>query len=199
MNYRAHQDEAILDHGVGFGAPVKTIEQVGLFLKANSSLVGPSQGVHLHKSPGRHDHEAELVAVIGTRGKDIPESEAFGYVAGYCVGLDMTLRGTEERSMRKSLDSYSVLGPWLTTADEVANPDDVLVHLTVNGQTRQHCSTSHLIFGIAKLIAYASHYYTLYPGDVIMTGTPAGVGPVVAGDVIHVEIGDVGAMTVNVT
>ena len=100
--------------------------------------------------------------------------------------------------MRKSLDSYTVLGPWLTTADEVGDPGDLLIHLEVNGEVRQHCSTSHLIFGVKKLIAYASQFYSLKPGDVIMTGTPAGVGPVVSGDLISLAIDKVGAMQVAV-
>jgi 2-keto-4-pentenoate hydratase/2-oxohepta-3-ene-1,7-dioic acid hydratase in catechol pathway len=198
VNYYAHQDEANADKSIGFGTDVKTIEHYGLFLKANSSLVGAGQGVQLRLPERRHDHEGELVVVIGKTCANIAEADALDYVAGYCPGLDMTARGVEERSLRKSFDSYTVLGPWLTTADEVAGPDDLLIHLQVNGQTRQHCSTSQLIFGVRKLIAYASQFYTLEPGDVIMTGTPAGVGPVLPGDVIHLEIERIGEMHVVV-
>src|SRR5882757_4541617 len=198
VNYRAHLDEANADAAISFGTTVKTIDHYGLFLKANSSLIGPSQTIRPTLQSRRHDHEGELVVVIGRKCARVQELEALDYVAGYCLGLDMTDRGVEERSMRKSLDTYTVLGPWLTTADEIANPDDLLIHLEVNGQVRQHCSTAQLIFSVRKLIAYASGFYTLHPGDVIMTGTPAGVGPVVSGDTIHLEIDELGAMDVKV-
>lgn len=198
VNYRAHLDEANADKAISFDTTVKTIDHYGLFLKANSSLVGASQGVALRLPERRHDHEGELVVVIGRTCANASEAEALDYLAGYCAGLDMTARGVEERSLRKSFDSYTVLGPWLTTRDEIADPDELTIHLTVNGETRQHCSTSHLIFGVRKLIAYASTFYTLYPGDVILTGTPAGVGPVVPGDAIRLEIDGLGAMDVAV-
>ena len=198
VNYYAHQDEANADATISFNTAVQTIEHYGLFLKANSSLVGAGQGVQLRLPERRHDHEGELVVVIGASCANVAEAEALEFAAGYCTGLDMTARGVEERSLRKSFDSYTVLGPWLTTADEIANPDDLLIDLQVNGQTRQHCSTSQLIFGVRKLIAYASQFYTLEAGDVIMTGTPAGVGPVFPGDVVRLEIGQLGAMHVAI-
>jgi 2-keto-4-pentenoate hydratase/2-oxohepta-3-ene-1,7-dioic acid hydratase in catechol pathway len=198
VNYYAHQDEANADKSISFDRAIKTIEHYGLFLKANSSLVGAGQGVQLRLPERRHDHEGELVAVIGETCANVGEADALDYVAGYCTGLDMTARGVEERSLRKSFDTYTVLGPWLTTADEIANPDDLLIHLAVNGETRQHCSTAELIFGVRKLISYASQFYTLEAGDVIMTGTPAGVGPVLPGDVIDLEIDRLGAMHVAV-
>jgi len=198
VNYVAHQNEANADKSISFDTEVKTIAHYGLFLKANSSLVGAGQGVELRLPERRHDHEGELVVVIGQSCANVAEADALDYVAGYCTGLDMTARGVEERSLRKSFDSYTVLGPWLTTADEIAHPDDLLIHLQVNGETRQHCSTSQLIFGVRKLIAYASQFYTLEPGDVIMTGTPAGVGPVLPGDVIRLEIDQLGEMHVAI-
>jgi len=94
----------------------------------------------------------------------------------------MTVRGPQDRSMRKSCDGYSVLGPWIVTADEIANPDDLPLSLAVNGETRQDTNTSYLIYDIRRLIEFASEYYTLYPGDVYYTGTPEGVGPVKPGD-----------------
>src|SRR3546814_9970966 len=103
------------------------------------------------------------------------------YIAGYSIGLDMTVRGTEDRSFRKSGDCFAVLGPWLTTADEIADPDDLLLSFSVNGEKRQEASTREMTVGVAELISFASHAYTLYPGDIIMTGTPAGVGPVAPG------------------
>lgn len=198
VNYMAHQSEVNADATINFGAQVKTIETAGLFLKANSSLVGPSEGVELRLQERRHDHEGELVAIIGRTGRDIAEAEALDYVAGYCTGLDMTARGPEERSLRKSMDTYSVVGPWLTTPDEVDDPDNLDLHLTVNGEPRQSTNTSRMIFGVRKLIAYASSFYTLYPGDILFTGTPDGVSRVFPGDEMRVEIQSVGAMTVKV-
>jgi 2-keto-4-pentenoate hydratase/2-oxohepta-3-ene-1,7-dioic acid hydratase in catechol pathway len=190
VNYVAHQSEVNADKAVNFGAQVKTIESAGLFLKANSSLVGASEGVRLRRDDRRHDHEGELVVIIGKTGHDIPEADALEYVAGYAVGLDMTAR--------KSLDTYSVVGPWLTTPDEVENPDDLELRLTVNGETRQTTNTSRMIFSTRRLIAYASSFYTLYPGDILFTGTPDGVSRVYPGDEMFVEIESVGAMKVKV-
>src|SRR5580658_1871144 len=158
------------------------ILEAGMFLKANSALVGPSEGIALRFPDRRSDHEVELVMVIGKTGSDIPQAKALDYVAGYCLGLDMTVRGPQDRSFRKSCDGYAVLGPWMVTADEIANPDDVPLSLTVNGETRQDTNTSYLIYDIRRLIEFASEYYTLYPGDVYYTGTPEGVGPVKPGD-----------------
>lgn len=198
VNYLAHQSEVNADMAVNFGAQVKTIESAGLFLKANSSLVGASEGVKLRRDDRRHDHEGELVVIIGKRGRDIAEADALDHVAAYSVGLDMTARGPEERSLRKSLDTYSVVGPWLTTPDEVADPDDLVLTLSVNGAVRQQTNTSRMIFGTRRLIAYASSFYTLYPGDILFTGTPDGVSRVNPGDEMYVEIESVGAMTVKV-
>jgi 2-keto-4-pentenoate hydratase/2-oxohepta-3-ene-1,7-dioic acid hydratase in catechol pathway len=120
------------------------------------------------------------------------------YVAGYSIALDMTVRGTEDRSLRKSLDSYAVLGPWLVTPDEIPNPGNLEFSIKVNDELRQHANTRDLIFDIPKLIEYSSSFYTLHPGDIIMTGTPEGVGPVKPGDVMHVEFEEIGKMDVAV-
>ncbi|MBX9774616.1 MAG: fumarylacetoacetate hydrolase family protein [Xanthobacteraceae bacterium] len=170
----------------------------GIFLKAASSIVGPSEGIPVRFPDRRTDHELELVIVIGKQGTDISHDKALDHVAGYCLGLDMTIRGPEDRSFRKSPDGYAVLGPWMVTADEIANPDDVPLLLKVNGDVRQQSNTSHLVYGIRRLIEFASSFYTLYPGDVYYTGTPSGVGPVKAGDVITLESPLIGAMTVAV-
>ena len=119
-------------------------------------------------------------------------------VAGYCIGLDITIRGPEERSLRKSVDSYSVLGPWLVTADEIQNPGELGLSLSVNGEVRQQSNTADLILGIPELVEYASSFYTLHPGDVIFTGTPEGVGPIRPGDRIAASIEGIGTMTVAV-
>ena len=122
--------------------------------------------------------------MFGKQGSDIPRDKAIEYVAGYCIGLDMTARGKEDRSFRKSIDTYSVLGPWMVTADEIPDPDNVPISLTVNGETKQSSNTSQLIYNCRRLIEFASEFYTLYPGDLVYTGTPDGVGPVKPGDVI---------------
>ena len=122
VNYRLHLEESEADAEIHGNRAVLRIGTAGLFLKATSAIAGPSQGVALHFPDRRTDHEVELVAVIGKTCKDVAEADALGVVAGYCVGLDVTVRGTEDRSFRKSLDSYAVLGPWLTTADDIRGP-----------------------------------------------------------------------------
>jgi 2,4-diketo-3-deoxy-L-fuconate hydrolase len=174
------------------------IGDAGIFLKANSSLVGSSEGIPLRFPDRITEHEAEVVVVIGKEGSDIPPERALEHVAGYCLGLDMTVRGTEDRSFRKSMDGYSVLGPWMVTADEIADPDQLPIALSVNGQLRQNSNTNDLIFDTKKLISWASTFYTLHPGDILYTGTPEGVGYVKAGDTIHIESPPLGEMTVAV-
>jgi 2,4-diketo-3-deoxy-L-fuconate hydrolase len=160
------------------------ILEAGMFLKANSSLVGPSAGIPVRFPDRRSDHEVELVMVIGKTGSDIPQDKALDYVACYCLGLDITVRGGEDRSFRKSVDGYAVAGPWMVTADEVPDPDVLPITLEVNGEVRQNSNTSDLIYGCRRLIEFASSFYTLYPGDLVYTGTPEGVGPVKPGDTV---------------
>ncbi len=198
VNYEKHLEEARADAEINLGRDIKTIDYYGLFLKSNTSLVGPGEGVPVRFTDRRNDHEVELVVVVGAGGSDIAEADAMAHVAGYAVGLDMSVRGTEDRSLRKSLDGFTVLGPWLVTADEIADPGNLDLDVAVNGEVRQASNTRHLIFDIPRLIAYASTFYTLYPGDLIMTGTPEGVGPVVPGDVMTARIDGIGEMTVAV-
>src|SRR3974377_783575 len=126
----------------------------------------------------------ELAAIIGTRADRVTREQALACVAGYCIGFDITVRGPEERSLRKSIDSYTVLGPWLTTADSVADPSSLDLLLTVGGAGRPQANTRDFIIGIADLIMFASSFYTMMPGDVLLTGTPEGVGPIKPGDVM---------------
>lgn len=198
VNYALHLDESRADKAINFGTQVKTIADYGVFLKATSSVIGASQTVMADWPDRRIDHEVELALVIGRKGFRIPESQALSHVAGYMIGLDMTIRGTEDRSFRKSLDTFTVLGPWLVTADELGDPSQLDLEITVNGQPRQKSNTALLIWNVQKLIAYASQAYTLYPGDVIMTGTPEGVAPVVPGDTMHARIERIGQMKVAV-
>jgi 2-keto-4-pentenoate hydratase/2-oxohepta-3-ene-1,7-dioic acid hydratase in catechol pathway len=187
-NYQAHIDEmkkASADPGSQIvTAQSSKILEAGMFLKANSSLVGPSEGIPLRFPERRSDHEVELVMVIGKAGSDISQDRALEHVAGYCLGLDMTVRGREDRSFRKSVDGYAVLGPWMVTADELPDPDSVPISIEVNGEIRQKSNTSQLIYNCRRLIEFASAFYTLYPGDLLYTGTPEGVSPVKRGDVI---------------
>ena len=174
------------------------IGKAGIFLKSNSSIVGPSEGIPLRFLDRTNEHEIELVAVIGKQGTNIPKDQAKEYIAGYTLGLDMTCRGGEDRSFRKSIDGYSVLGPWFVTADEIANPDDVSITLTVNGVLKQTADTKDLIYDIGRLIEFASSFYTLYPGDVYYTGTPQGVSPVKPGDVLRGKCDQIGEFEIAV-
>lgn len=169
-----------------------------LFLKASSSVAGPGAGIDLRLPGRRVDHEVELVAVLGRRIDRASPGEALAAVAGYCIGIDVTLRGDEDRGLRKSLDGFTVLGPWLTTADEAHGVPDAGIELAVNGTLRQAGRTSQMTRGIGEIIAEASGYFALEPGDVVLTGTPPGVGPLAAGDEIYCAIEGLGAMRVAV-
>jgi 2,4-diketo-3-deoxy-L-fuconate hydrolase len=136
--------------------------------------------------------------VIGRVGKNISAASALDCVAGYMVGLDMTVRGTEDRSFRKSADSYAVLGPWLTTADAISDPQRLNIWLTLNGEPRQRSSTDAMTVNVAELIEIASRVYTLYPGDVLLTGSPEGVSQVKAGDRIRAGCDVIGEMIVDI-
>lgn len=200
VNYQKHLDEVKGDVQLHQNTQTHTItiQKAGLFLKAASSLVGPGEGIALRHLDRRNDHEVELALVIGKTANKVPASEALEYVAGYAIGLDITIRGTEDRSFRKSPDSYTVLGPWLVTAGDVPNPDALDLKIQVNGEMRQMSNTRHMILGVAQLIELASSFYTLYPGDIISTGTPEGVSPIVPGDTIVATIESIGEMEVKV-
>lgn len=199
INYKDHVEESRKDQGIAYGRQLKHISEFGLFLKANSALVGPGEGVRLRFPERRTDHEAELAVIIGRAGTRIPRSKARDHIAGYAIGLDMVVRGPEVPSFRKSVDTYAVLGPWLTTADEVRDHNALDFELRVNGEMRQRSNTRFLDYDVDRLIEYASAFYTLHPGDIIMTGTPAGVGPVKPGDTMSVRIEGVGEMDVAVS
>jgi len=200
VNYQKHLDEVRSQSELHHGSQAHTapIHSAGLFLKAISALVGPGEGIALRKLDRRNDHEVELAVVIGKAAKNVSLQDALGHVAGYAIGLDITIRGPEERSLRKSPDSYAVLGPWLVTPDEIANPGELDLRLAVNGEERQNSNTRFLILGVAELIEYASSFYTLYPGDIIITGTPEGVSPIQPGDVISAYVERIGTMEVKV-
>jgi 2-keto-4-pentenoate hydratase/2-oxohepta-3-ene-1,7-dioic acid hydratase in catechol pathway len=200
VNYQKHLDEVKGDSQLHAGNPAHTvtIQNAGLFLKAASSLAGAGEGIAVVKPDRRTDHEVELVVVIGRPARHVPRADALRYVAGYCIGLDVSIRGSEDRSFRKSPDSYSVLGPWLVTADEIPDPGVLDLQITVNGALRQKSNTRYLILGVPELVELASSFYTLYPGDVIFTGTPEGVSPIQPGDEVSAFVERIGTMDVRV-
>jgi len=188
MNYRTGQDDAA----------VAAALSIGLFLKANGSLAGPSDGIALRMMDRQIDYEVELGVVIGKQASNTKREDALKYVAGYAVALDITPHGKEERSLRKSCETYTVLGPWLVTADEIPEPGNLDLQLDVNGERRQQGNTRQMIRDVPGLIEYASSFYTLYPGDIFLSGTPAGVGPLKPGDELVATIEKIGTMRVNV-
>jgi 2-keto-4-pentenoate hydratase/2-oxohepta-3-ene-1,7-dioic acid hydratase in catechol pathway len=197
VNYAAHIAE-MQANNASPGFNITDIGKAGLFMKAPSSLIGASQAIEQRFLDRRTDYECELVVVMGHQASQVSASEALSHVAGYCVGLDITVRGTEDRSFRKSIDTYTVLGPWLTTADEVPDPNRLQLTLWQNGEVRQDTSTADLVYKVERLIEFASSFYTLYPGDVLFTGTPQGVGPIRPGDALRARCEGLGEMTVQV-
>lgn len=163
-----------------------------IFLKPVSALVGHNGKVLLPEQSQDVHHEIELVAVVGRGGKNIPEEEALNHIDGYAVGLDMTARDLQSRakqkgepwSVAKGFDTFAPLGNFVE-AHRVTNPQDLELKLLVNGEVRQQGYTRDMIFSVAHLIAYASRIFTLFPGDLLYTGTPEGVGPVRDGDVLE--------------
>jgi 2-keto-4-pentenoate hydratase/2-oxohepta-3-ene-1,7-dioic acid hydratase in catechol pathway len=198
VNYQKHMDEVRADPELHHNNQVTAIRRAGLFLKASSALVGAGEGIALRKLDRRNDHEVELAVIIGKRADRVSAEQALDYVAGYGIGLDISIRGPEERCLRKSVDSYAVLGPCLVTADEIPDPDRLDLSITINGEIRQNSNTRNMVLGVGQLLEFASAFYTLNPGDIIMTGTPEGVGPLVPGDVIVATVERIGTMEVQV-
>ncbi|HVZ42335.1 MAG TPA: fumarylacetoacetate hydrolase family protein [Ramlibacter sp.] len=200
-NYRKHigelGDRAVTKAG-------RTAREQGFFLKAPGSLVGAGGALLLPKgSDRRFDHESELAVIVAKEARNVPRERAMEYVFGYSCLIDATMRiekgvAEEERSMRKSFESFTPLGPWIVTADEVPSPGTLANRLWVNGELKQSANTSEMIVGIGELVELVSSVLTLQPGDVIATGTPEGVGPFAPGDEVRIEIEGVGAMTLPV-
>ncbi len=194
VNYRAHQEEMRpLIKG-----ELHAIEKYGVFLKAPSSIVGPGATIELPFPDRRTDQEVELGVVIGKTARDVDRAEALAYVFGYTGVLDITVRGDEDRSTRKSFDSFTPVGPVLVTADEIPDPHALQLQCWVNGERRQTGNTRDMIWNIPRLVEFASSVMTLHPGDLISTGTPEGVGPLKPGDEITIEVERVGRMSVHV-
>lgn len=189
LNYRAHAEEMRAG---------PTVETGGLFLKAGSSVIGPGATVLLPFADRRTDQEAELGVVIGRSARHVTAAEALDHVLGYTCLLDISVRGDGDRSIRKSFDTFTPLGPHLATPEVVGDPGALRLRCWVGGELRQDASTSELLRSVPELIAEISAAMTLEPGDVIATGTPAGVGPLAPGDRIVVEIERVGRLDVGV-
>jgi ureidoglycolate lyase len=173
------------DHAKESNMPIPT-EPV-IFMKATSAICGPNDTVMLPKGSKKSDWECELAFVIGKTARSVSESEALDCVAGYTICNDVS---GSQWSKGKSFDTFAPLGPWLVTKDEIADPQNLSMWLDVNGKRMQTGNTNTMIFGIKKLIAYVSYITTLYPGDVITTGTPPGVGLGVKPTPIFLKSGD---------
>ena len=196
------------DHAAETGSKVPS-EPI-LFMKATSAMCGPTDDIWVPRSSEKTDWEVELGVVIGTRAKYVTEADALNHVAGYCVVNDVSERAfqTERQGQwtkGKSADRFGPTGPWLVTRDEVADPQDLAMWLTVNGVSRQNGSTTTMVYGVAHLISYISRFMSLNPGDIISTGTPPGVGmgmkpPVFLrhGDVVELGIAGLGQQRQNV-
>ncbi|MBY3562262.1 fumarylacetoacetate hydrolase family protein [Rhizobium laguerreae] len=190
------------DHAAETGATVPP-EPI-IFMKATSAIVGPNDDVIIPRGSEKTDWEVELGVVIGKTAKYVTEAQALDYVAGYCVSNDVSERAFQtERSGQwtkgKSCDTFGPIGPWLVTKDEIAEPQNLGMWLTVNGQKMQNGSSKTMVYGVAFLVSYLSQFMSLHPGDVISTGTPPGVGMglkppryLKAGDVVELGIEGLG-------
>ena len=174
-NYVEHANE------MGTVLAAKAESQPYMFMKSSTSVIGPEQTVCIPPETQQADWEVELGVVIGSKARYVSEADAFKYVAGYCVVNDVSEReyqtergGTWDKG--KGCDTFGPVGPWMVTADEVSDPQQLAMWLEVNGKRFQNGSTATMIFGVAHLVAYISRFMTLYPGDLISTGTPPGVG-----------------------
>lgn len=194
LNYADHAAES------GLQVPPEPV----IFLKATSAICGPNDPILIPRGSVKTDWEVELGVVIGKPAKYITEAQALAHVAGYCVINDVSERSFQiERSGQwtkgKSSDNFGQTGPWLVTPDEVPDPQNLGMWLTVNGQTMQNGTTRTMVYGVAHIIAYLSQFFTLHPGDIISTGTPPGVGMgmkpphyLKAGDVVELGIEGLG-------
>jgi 2-keto-4-pentenoate hydratase/2-oxohepta-3-ene-1,7-dioic acid hydratase in catechol pathway len=171
LNYSDHAAES------GMAVPVEPV----VFMKATSAICGPNDNVVIPRNSQKTDWEVELGVVIGKEAKYVSEADALSHVAGYCVVNDISerafqLEGTGQWVKGKSADTFGPIGPWLVTADEVPNPQNLNLWLEVDGHRYQNGTTSTMVFGVAQLVSYLSRYMSLQPGDIISTGTPPGVG-----------------------
>ena len=187
------------EHGVEMGSSYRANNQ-GFFLKPPSALSGPADAIVLPVNSGRRiDHECELAIIIGKQGRDIRRADWRDYVFGYSCLIDAVIRGKEERVTRKGFDTFCPVGPWIVTEDDIGDAVHRLQgRLWVNGELRQDANTRDLVLDIPGMIEIAASVMTLYPGDIIATGTPAGVGPMQHGDKVKIEFERVGSMELDV-
>ncbi|RVV98283.1 FAA hydrolase family protein [Mesobaculum littorinae] len=197
------------DHAAETGATVPS-EPI-IFMKATSAICGPNDPIVIPRGSEKTDWEVELAIVIGKKAKYVSEADALTHVAGYAITNDVSERAFQaERQGQwtkgKSCDNFGQIGPWLVTPDEVADPQNLKMWLTVNGETMQDGTTSTMVYGVAFLVSYLSQFMTLHPGDVISTGTPPGVGLgmspqrfLKAGDVVELGIEGLGQQRQDVT
>ncbi|ELZ88695.1 fumarylacetoacetate hydrolase family protein [Haloferax sulfurifontis] len=197
LNYENHIAEAIADKDITTDEWF-SIKDKGYFLKAPSSVIGPSENIVIPFSDRRIDHEIELAFVMGEESKDVSNDEAWENIFGYTILLDISVRGDQDRSNRKSYDTFTVVGPCVVTPDEVGDPQSLDLELAVNGEVRQSENTSEMVYTCADVVQYASIGATIEVGDVITTGTPEGVGPLADGDTVDATIENIGSMTVGV-
>ena len=185
LNYSDHAAEA------GMAVPTEPI----IFFKATTSICGPNDDTVIPRYSTKLDWECELAIVIGSKAQYVSEEDSLNYVAGYCVANDVSERAWQLQSSQwdkgKGCDTFGPIGPWLVTADEVPDPQNLDMWLDVNGERMQSGNTRTMIFGVRKIISYCSHYMTLLPGDVICTGTPPGVGMGKKPNPIWLKAGDV--------
>ena len=167
-----------------------------IFMKPPSSIINPGDTIILPPQSKQVEHEAELVAVIGKRGRNIPPDQAKDYILGYTIGNDITARDLQKTdgqwTRAKGFDTFCSFGPWIDTEFDIT---DALISCKVSGQPRQMASTRDMVFNVGKLVAFISSVMTLEPGDLIFTGTPAGVGPLHDGDVVEVDIDGLGVLS----
>lgn len=186
LNYR--------DHAAEFGRAVP--EEPLIFLKPPSAVIGPGEPIVLPRQSRRVDYEAELAVVMGKTARRVPEEAAWDYILGYTCMNDVTARDLQKKdglfTRAKGFDTFAPLGPWIET--ELADPHNLTVETWVTGERRQQGNTRDLIFNVPALIAFISRIMTLHPGDVIATGTPAGVGPLKPGDMVEVRVEGIGAL-----
>jgi 2-keto-4-pentenoate hydratase/2-oxohepta-3-ene-1,7-dioic acid hydratase in catechol pathway len=171
LNYADHAAES------GMDVPTEPV----IFMKATSAICGPNDPIIIPRGSEKTDWEVELAVIIGKRAKYVTEADAMDYVAGYAVTNDVSERAFQlERlgqwTKGKSCDNYGQIGPWLVTRDEIKDPQNMTMWLTVNGKTMQNGSTKTMVYGVAHIVSYLSQFMSLQPGDVISTGTPPGVG-----------------------
>lgn len=188
------------DHAAEAGLPIP--EHPILFMKANSAISGPNDDVVMPRGSTKTDWEIELGVVIGTKAKYVSEANALNHVAGYCIANDVSERDfqmhlTGQWTKGKSCDTFGPTGPWLVTRDEVPDPQALSMYLDVNGQRMQSGNTSTMIFSVAQIISHLSQLFTLYPGDVISTGTPPGVGMGIKPEPIYLKAGDVMELSID--